>query len=610
MRTLNKLLLVTMLAVTIAIAMTITGCGQTAGENENGENFSVAPESEKDTLPSVEQEITAGQENNAEQTKTAKQEEFAGNAADERSSFLLSSNGIYQGSLDCTMQGRVERGAIKKGDKAVLVKDDGTSYVTRIEKIALIDDMDQQIPAVEVKEGFSVYVWLEGMKPADIQFYDILLGEAEWEYGIPVEFPFEKPEEYSLTLAPQEGIERQGELRLYDDKGDVLQRIPYGTFTEPVYYVLRENGHRNLVIFPEKGNTAGRFLEWDGGAFSELEVDVKNALGRYWNLVVVEEEKETDFTRTIYRPYREGREAGRMRRYHLQRDTGELEIWDDLDDKSLFREKVSLDESGMPVNEEYYELLFTEDLYRWAWNDGERDDSISVEIFIFSGENATTYVERAEYESCEAFLKAYGFEDSVPLYQYYDRLGILQLELYRKEEEDLFCAIAYGYTFDGRGEKRIGFSGYVIKGVSEEEWKDDTYSVMDSFSEEQIDDYRESIEYTSDQRPKHFQVTGLDRNTSEDRETVDMFQVNYVYRDDGTLYYRYYQHDSVQFETYRCVEHSYYDEKERLIYETAYITHGELEDFYIYLDGGDMPAYCLEIDHGGSGTCIERYFER
>lgn len=586
-----------MLAVTIAIAMTITGCGQAAEESREDTPFPVA------------QEITAGQENNAEQTKTAKQEEFAGNAADERSSFLLSSNGRYQGNFDCTMQGIIQSGAIKKGDKAVLVKDDGTSYVTRIEKIAFIDDMDQQIPAVEVKEGCTVYLWLEGMKPADIQFYDILLGEAEWEYGIPVDFPFEEPEEYSLTLAPQEGIERQGELRLYDDKGDVLQRIPYGTFTEPDYYVLRESGHRNLVFFPEKENETGRFLEWYGGIFSEPGVKVKNRLSGYWNLAVVEEEKETETAKAIYRPYREGREAGRVRRYRLRKDTGELEIWDDLDGKNLFQGTVSLDENGKPVNEEYYEMLFAKDLYEWTWEEKEQNDSISAEILDFSrGEYAVNYMGEAEYESRKAFLREYGFEDGASQYQYYDRLGNLQIELYGKEEEELFCVIAYGYTFDRNGEKRTGFSGYVIKGALEREWTDDTYSVMDAVSEERIDDYKESIEYTPDHKPKYFHVTGLDMNTTEDRETVDMFRINYVYRDDGKLYYRYYWHNPVS--TYRCVEHSYYDEKERLIYETAYITHGELEDFYIYLDGGDMPAYRLEIDHGGSGTCIERYVEK
>lgn len=584
------------MAVLVMMLM-MTGCGQAAEESREDMPFPVA------------QEITAGQENNAEQTKTAKQEEFAGNVADERSSFLLSSNGRYQGNFDCTMQGIIQSGAIKKGDKAVLVKDDGTSYETRVEKIAFIDDMDQQIPAVEVKEGCTVYLWLEGMKPADIQFYDILLGEAEWEYGIPVDFPFEEPEEYSLTLAPQEGIERQGELRLYDDKGDVLQRIPYGTFTEPDYYVLRESGHRNLVFFPEKENETGRFLEWDGGIFSEPGVKVKNRLSGYWNVAVVEEEKETETAKAIYRPYREGREAGRVRRYRLRKDTGELEIWDDLDGKNLFQGTVSLDENGKPVNEEYYEMRFAKDLYEWTWEEKEQNDSISAEILDFSrGEYAVNYMGEAEYESRKAFLREYGFEDGASQYQYYDRLGNLQIELYGKEEEELFCVIAYGYTFDRNGEKRTGFSGYVIKGALEREWTDDTYSVMDAVSEERIDDYKESMEYTPDHKPKHFHVTGLDMNTTEDRETVDMFRINYVYRDDGTLYYRYYWHNPVQ--TYRCVEHSYYDEKERLIYETASITHGELEDFYIYLDGGDMPAYRLEIDHGGSGTCIERYFEK
>lgn len=71
------------MAVLVMMLM-MTGCGQ------------VAEESREDTPFPVAQEITAGQENNAEQTKTAKQEEFAGNAADERSSFLLSSNGRFE----------------------------------------------------------------------------------------------------------------------------------------------------------------------------------------------------------------------------------------------------------------------------------------------------------------------------------------------------------------------------------------------------------------------------------------------------------------------------------------------------------------------------------
>lgn len=78
--------------------------------------------------------------------------------------------------------------------------------------------------------------------------------------GLPVEFPFEETEEYSLALAPRENEGRHGELRLYDKEGEVLQRIDYGVFTEPVYNVICKNDRRNLVLFPDKESNAGRFL--------------------------------------------------------------------------------------------------------------------------------------------------------------------------------------------------------------------------------------------------------------------------------------------------------------------------------------------------------------
>ncbi len=79
---------------------------------------------------------------------------------------------------------------------------------------------------------------------------------------------------------------------------------------------------------------------------------------------------------------------------------------------------------------------------------------------------------------------------------------------------------------------------------------------------------------------------------------------------DGTLYDRYYWHNPNQFSTYRQTESSLYDEKGRLVYENAYITHGILEDYYIYLDEGEKPAYRIELDHAGGpapNVSMERY---
>lgn len=162
MRTLKKLLLVTMLAVTIAIAMTITGCGQTAGENENGENFSVEPESEKDTPPSVEQE-------------EEDEDEFL---------FRFVVRDAYEISEEGTVvTGVVYRGTMRAGDAALLLKEDGTVFEVRVKQMEVKDEeTDAVVAADEVvgtEEGMPAGVWLEGIESGQIDNADILLGIEE-----------------------------------------------------------------------------------------------------------------------------------------------------------------------------------------------------------------------------------------------------------------------------------------------------------------------------------------------------------------------------------------------------------------------------------------------
>lgn len=76
-----------------------------------------------------------------------------------------------------------------------------------------------------------------------------------------------------------------------------------------------------------------------------------------------------------------------------------------------------------------------------------------------------------------------------------------------------------------------------------------------------------------------------------------MVTINYIYREDGTLFCRNYHHDARTFSSTLCSLNSFFDEKERLVYERGYITHGSLEYYYIYED--DTPAYCLCLDYNG-----------
>lgn len=586
-------------AVILAMILVITGCGQGAEETDR------AARSDGE-----QEESTGKTEKNPEETLTE-------DDMSEASEFVLQFDTFYShisdsAHIDDAVElagGHVQSGIIKTGDLAVLVQRDGTGYETVVEKIVLYGE--ENTPVKEAGEGSLALVWLE-MIERDQMYGALLLGTSQWNAGIPIDFPFERTEEYSLALSPVENTDKQGEFRLYDGTGEVLQRIPYGTFREPVYSVVYKNDRRNLVFFPDKESNAGRFLEWRDGRFSELETDIKRRQKGYLSdELLITEESETDLIREIYRTnfvigFQGNSFSEKTRNYHLKKETGELEIADCLDGQILFRGRVPLREDGTPVNGEYYELLFVEDSYDLTWNDNEDDeDSVWVDVCNLKSANGKM---NEEYESREAFLTAYGLEDCEPIYRYYDRLHNLRLELYRNEAADLFCGVKYGYYYNSKRQKCTGMTGFAIDDIVEEEWKDDTYPLMSS-TPYPIEKYEESIEYTSDKRVKHFLAKGLDKITTDTGGIVNMLEFNYEYRDDGTLYYRYYWHNSYQFGTFRCVERSFYDEKERLIYENAYITHGTLEDYYVYLDGGGKPAYHLQFDYAG-GPAPNAYMER
>lgn len=219
----------------------------------------------------------------------------------------------------------------------------------------------------------------------------------------------------------------------------------------------------------------------------------------------------------------------------------------------------------------------------------------------------------AEYESREALLAEFGFENSAPVYQYYDRHNNLQLELYRNEPSGQFCGIAYEYYFNSQKEKCAKLYGFAGNTVLKEKWKgEDAYSkIYEGKPDEQdlVKDYNEIMEYTPAGKPDYFLSQGLLEDASENSEPEKLIEIKYVYRDDGTLFYRSYNHNPKVFGTTLCVLDSYYDEKECVIYERGYTTHGYLEDYYIYEAKEDTPAYLLELDysHGYAYPCMVEY---
>lgn len=596
----KKLLGITVLTA-VLLFTAVAGYRRDIDRNSKDEPVSVNREikSEKEEGPGE----SAAEQAGPEETGTETGQKVQQTAKPEESSFLLRidtlytrTNKDYFSDSEDVAGGHIQSGKIKTGDRAVLVKGDGTCYETTVEGITREGETEYHI---EEAGGRSLlYIRLEGIEPDKLEYGDLLLGTAERERGIPVDFPFEKSEEYSLTLALAESGDKQGELRLHDKTGKVLQRIPYGTFTEQVYYVVNRNDRRNLVFFSDEDSDAGRFLEWRDGQFLELEMEIERGLLKYDDLLLTQE-SEKSLVMEIYRPHPNGRLSEEIRRFTLQKDTGELVIWDCLDRKNVFQGTVLMEKDGTPVNETYYQVKFTEGLY--AWLQGGEDDTVPVDLFNLSSADEHF----AEYESREEFLSDYGFADGKPMYEFYDRMDNLRLELYGNESEELFCGILYRYFYDSKKEKCFRMTGFVTDDIRRAEWVDDTYSVLSSF-----DNYEKTIEYTADKKPAYFLVKGDDGTREKEEENVTLMAVNYIYRDDGTLYDRHYWHNSYWAGSTRSSEDSLYDEKERLVYKQAYITHGTLEDYYIYLDDGDKPAYHLWFDYYGGGAVPETFMDR
>lgn len=434
---------------------------------------------------------------------------------------------------------------------------------------------------------------------------------------IPVDFSFwsdavqEEVDCFSLTLAQLAEPAGAYELRLYDRKGDILQRVACGALVEPEISFGDFNRYPDfpaddIEIFSSDGS-GGVYIGWRGDKlrFGEAIKIPRYTEVRDYKMLLIEE-GDVWQERKIYQLG--GEEE--VRRSLLNKDTGELEIWDCMDGQTLFQGIVLLDEEKNPVNRKYYDFLLWEDIYSKNESKGEQPVSIYLdEPREADGEHSV------QYESREALLADFGFEDREPMYQCYDWHHDLLLELYRDEKTDRFCGIAYdGYYINTEGEKEAFLYGFVQDGATSAKWEGaDPYSEMTSFKADEQDyvkDYKEFIDYTPEGKPDHFRSQGKIVTQVEVGEVeVTVMEIDYVYRDDGTLFFRDYGHSTNIFATNDSYLYSFYDEKGRVLYERGYVTHGHLEDYYIYEGDGDMPAYHLELDyaHGYAFPYLEKY---
>lgn len=446
---------------------------------------------------------------------------------------------------------------------------------------------------------------------------------------IPIDFPFygEGEEDKLVLAAPEEG-QNAYELIYYDKDGKTLQQIFCGKLTEPVTFSfdgLAYGSWMDLEIFSADSDT-GLLYIWKDGRFSETPIGIPRyeECRRTAMLTVAEDDKFCE--KEIYLLNQDKNRTDKARTFRLQRKTEEtamLFIWDELYHKTMFEGNVRLDKNGNPLNGEYFDRLLWSDLpllwdYKgedtidtWVGEDPEQKEE-GEELIINSFEDVQNILSGVsgnpqQYESRQVFLSDFGFENSEPVYQYFDQFGNLELELFADENGEQLCGISYINKINSDLEKAITMKGFTLCSPREVKWNGvDPYTFRSVYGttgaeRKNVKDFEENIEYTEFGKPDCFVSRGRVEGWSAEDEMQDIVRIDFTYREDGTLFYRDYYHSHQAFGTTLQGLHSFYDEQERVILERGYITHGQLEYYYIYEDTdgetADKPTYVLYLDY-------------
>lgn len=446
--------------------------------------------------------------------------------------------------------------------------------------------------------------------------------------GIAVDYPFSHSEEgWSLVLLESGGEDAQAgdsasrRFCLYDEKGELLQEFSCGIAAQDFIFRFDRLFHyygydEDLIVFPagaEETGAKGLCYPWDGEAqkFVEEPVSIpwyQEGTVKNQTFMTVKTEENVEI-KVICRINAGSGKVVELRKWTLHRneETGEeiLHICDCLEQYDLYYGKVERNELGNLANDEYYQYLFGGDLeHFWSW---ENDHEIETEKYLHGD------LERVVYADKEALLADCGFLQEKPFYEDYDRFHNLILELYFDPQTGQGCGIRYMYNYNYDLEKVVRYEGFVFDETERRKWEpEDAYSTLSiegtDARKDNVSGYSESYVYTDEGRLSHFEARGTVVDYGEDGPMEDtLLSMDFYYRDDGTLYYKEYGHHHILFSTTRQWQCSLYDEQERLVYRSAYITHGSLEYYYIYNGNHREPAYCLEFDHGGGPPVLVVY---
>lgn len=229
-----------------------------------------------------------------------------------------------------------------------------------------------------------------------------------------------------------------------------------------------------------------------------------------------------------------------------------------------------------------------------TWTNIQQDEN--REGNFYKTDSTASVTIRSDEDKNE-FLHAFGIEEETkPFYQYYDEdNNELIVDFYYNPEELRGVGIYYG---------RLTMCGFETVPYEKEQWQHRSpYSLYpenekdDAFS---LRDYKEYHEYNENEQLIHFYSTGIiDGYKDSELINKNVININFTYRDDGTLYEKKCFYNPLVFLRTAMSATYLYDKSGRLSFMDSYITHGSLESFYIYEDDMLTPSYYFSLDHQG-----------
>lgn len=438
--------------------------------------------------------------------------------------------------------------------------------------------------------------------PAKYKLQDILtvtaLEPPSIQAEIPIDFPVPYNKQgYTLSLIQSDAAPGEFDLKVSGPSGQIVQLLPCGKLTTPIRFSYDGlvGDVTDLEIFSAGSKTGLLFLTNYDAASQNLFYENAIEIPRYdearWSGFMSSESNGTFMENTIYQINCSTNKAEEVRKWSLQKESGFISIWDFLKNEIIYEGQAALDEDGQLINEEYYKHILWDNLYRI--------DDYSIKPTLTAWMNV-------EYDSIQSFLEEFGFADKAPAYQYYDTSRNLRLELYMDKKSGQGCGIVHRYRYNYHLEQADYTYGFAFDSIENAEWEAmNPYCpepAMELSYTDETQDLEEIYEYTPSGSLSHYKLQGYvgwlhDEDEEKGNPDKDfILDIDYLYRDDGTLFYRKYRHNPDLFGTSFQTMDTYYDEAGRILYEHRYITHGSYDYYYIYEDDGDKPAYCLSLD--------------